>query len=77
MRLADEPGDGTRLKLDDEPLDRSILVESVGESMALAEALGLDPERFLDAITGSPMDSPYAQMKGEKIVTGDYAANSR
>ena len=41
--------------------------------MALAEALGLDQRSFLDAIEGRPMDSPYAQMKGEKIVSGDLS----
>jgi 3-hydroxyisobutyrate dehydrogenase len=72
MWLADEPGAGTRLKL---TINLWILnlVENLGESMALSEALGLDQRWFLDAIKGRPMDSPYAQMKGEKIITGDYS----
>ena len=72
MWLADEPGAGTRLKL---TLNLWILnlVENLGESMALAEALGLDQRWFLDAIRGRPMDSPYAQIKGEKIVNGDFS----
>ncbi len=72
MWLADEPGAGTKLKL---TLNLWILnlVENLGETMALAEGLGLDQRSFLDAIKGRPMDSPYAQIKGEKIVTGDYS----
>jgi 3-hydroxyisobutyrate dehydrogenase len=73
MWLGDEPGAGTRLKL---TINLWILnlVENLGETMALAEGLGLDRRWFLQAIAGRPMDSPYAQMKGEKIVTGDYSA---
>ena len=72
MWLGDEPGAGTKLKL---TINLWILnlVENLGETMALSEALGLDQRWFLDAIKGRPMDSPYAQMKGEKIVTGDLS----
>ena len=72
MWLADEPGAGTRLKL---TINLWILnlVENLGETMALSEALGLDQRWFLDAIAGRAMDSPYAQMKGEKIISGDLS----
>jgi 3-hydroxyisobutyrate dehydrogenase len=72
MWLADEPGAGTRLKL---TINLWILnlVENLGETMALSEALGLDRRWFLDAIHGRAMDSPYAQMKGEKIISGDLS----
>ena len=72
MWLGDEPGAGTKLKL---TLNLWILnlVENLCETMALAEGLGLDRRWFLDAIKGRPMDSAYAQIKGEKIVTGDYS----
>jgi 3-hydroxyisobutyrate dehydrogenase len=72
MWLGDEPGAGTKLKL---TINLWILnlVENLGETMALSEALGLDQRWFLDAINGRPMDSPYAQIKGEKIVTGDLS----
>jgi 3-hydroxyisobutyrate dehydrogenase len=73
MWLADEPGAGTKLKL---TINLWILnlVENLGETMALAEGLGLDQRSFLDAIKDRPMDSPYAQMKGDKIIAGDYSA---
>ncbi len=72
MWLGNEPGAGTKLKL---TLNLWILnlVENLGETLALAEGLGLDQRWFLDAIHGRPMDSAYAQIKGEKIVTGDYS----
>jgi 3-hydroxyisobutyrate dehydrogenase len=72
MWLADVPGAGTKLKL---TINLWILnlVENLGETMALSEALGLDQRWFLDAIKGRPMDSPYAQMKGDKIINGDQS----
>jgi 3-hydroxyisobutyrate dehydrogenase len=73
MWLADEAGAGTALKL---VVNLWImnLVENVAESWAFAEALGLDPRRFLEAIDGRPMDSPYAHLKGNKILERDFAA---
>ncbi len=73
MWLADEPGAGTRLKL---VVNLWImnLVENLVETFALAEALELDPHRFLEAIEGRPMDSPYAHIKGEKIFAQDFSA---
>ncbi len=71
MWLADEPGAGTRLKLTVN-LWIMNLVENLAETFALAEAAGVDPALFLEAIRGRPMDSGYAQMKGEKILSGDF-----
>ena len=71
--LADEPGAGTKLKLTTN-LWIMNLVENLAETFALADALEIDPRWFLDAISGRPMDTPYAHMKGEKILTGDFAA---
>jgi 3-hydroxyisobutyrate dehydrogenase len=73
MWLGDEPGAGTRLKL---VVNLWImnLVENLAETFAFAEALGLDPRHFLEAIEGRPMDSPYAHLKGEKILSGDFSA---
>ena len=71
--LADEPGAGTKLKLTTN-LWIMNLVENLCETFALAQANGLDPRLFLDAISGRPMDTPYAGMKGEKILSGDSFA---
>jgi 3-hydroxyisobutyrate dehydrogenase len=73
MWLADEPGAGTRLKLVTN-LWIMNLVENLAETFVLAEALGLDPRRFLEAIEGRPMDSPYAHLKGEKILNREFSA---
>ncbi len=70
--LADEPGAGTGLKLVVN-LWMMNLVENLAETFALAEAVGVDPALFLDAIQGRPMDSPYAHMKPEKILSGDFS----
>ncbi len=73
MWLGDEPGAGTALKLTTN-LWIMNLVENLAETFVLAEALGVDPTRFLEAIEGRPMDSPYAHVKGEKILKRDFTA---
>lgn len=72
LRLSSRPGDATRLKLVVN-LWLSDLVEALAETFALSEGLGLDPRSFLDAISGMPMDTPYAHLKGGKMLTGDYS----
>ncbi|WP_019854172.1 NAD(P)-dependent oxidoreductase [Actinopolyspora mortivallis] len=51
------------------------LTNAVGESMALAEHLGVDPTLFLGAIEGTATDSPYAHLKGSAILNGELAAS--
>lgn len=46
------------------------LTTAVGEALALAGRFGLDQQLFLDAIEGGLLDSPYARMKSEAIMTG-------
>jgi 3-hydroxyisobutyrate dehydrogenase len=46
------------------------VVEGVAESLALAKALGLDPQSFLDVIKGGAMDAPYVQLKGAAMLSG-------
>ena len=64
-------GDGTRVKL---AVNNWVLAltNAVGESLALSEALGVDPQRFLEALDGSPTGSPYAQIKGKAILNNDF-----
>lgn len=47
------------------------LTSATGEAIALAQAFGLDPALFLKAIEGGPLDSPYAQLKGKGIISGE------
>jgi 3-hydroxyisobutyrate dehydrogenase len=69
--VGDEAGASSRLKL---VLNSWIvaLVESLAETIALAEGLGVDPRRFFEAIEGGALDLPYARMKGRLMVERDY-----
>jgi len=62
-----EVGQGTRLKL---VLNQWVLavMEGVAETIALAEALEMDPRLFLEVIGGGPLDAPYAQTKAKTIL---------
>jgi 3-hydroxyisobutyrate dehydrogenase len=67
----DEIGDATRLKL----VANSwvvALTAGVGETLALARALGVPGERFLELIAGGPLDSGYAQLKGKAMLAGSF-----
>jgi 3-hydroxyisobutyrate dehydrogenase len=48
------------------------IVEGLAETIALAEGMGVDPERFLEAIAGGLMDSGYAQLKGKAMIGRDF-----
>jgi 3-hydroxyisobutyrate dehydrogenase len=67
----EEVGAATRLKL---VLNSWIAALNVaaGESVALAQALGVDPEAFLETVTGGLMDSPYLHLKARAILSEDY-----
>ncbi|MGY2874786.1 3-hydroxyisobutyrate dehydrogenase [Marmoricola sp. URHA0025 HA25] len=66
-------GKGSRLKLVANAWVLTV-VEGVAESLALAGALGLDPQQFLDAVKGGAVDSPYVQLKGAAMINEDYDA---
>ena len=53
------------------------LTAAVGEAIALAEAFGVDPRLFLEAIEGGALDSAYAQLKGGAILKGELPASFR
>lgn len=67
-------GAGSRLKL---VVNNWVLaiVAALSESIALAEALGLDPRLFLAAIEGAQTDTPYAHLKGRMMIDGDFAVS--
>jgi 3-hydroxyisobutyrate dehydrogenase len=46
------------------------LTAGTAQSVALARSFGLEPTSFLDAISGSASDTPYAHVKGETILDG-------
>ena len=69
--VGEEPGAASRLKLVTNAWI-AILTAGVGQSIALAQAWGIDPQLFLDAIDGAPPDSPYAHIKGAAMLSGDF-----
>lgn len=69
--VAQEPGAASRLKLVANAWIAT-LTAGVGQSIALAQAWGLDPQLFLDAIDGGQPDSPYAHIKGAAMMSGDF-----
>jgi 3-hydroxyisobutyrate dehydrogenase len=66
-----DAGQGTRLKL---VANNWVvgLMETIAETFAFAEALDVDPRKFLEAIAGGPLDSGYAKVKGELIMKREF-----
>lgn len=64
-------GAGSRLKLVANAWVLA-LTNATAESVALAEALGLDPRLFLEAIRGGSLDVPYAHLKGGAMISRDF-----
>ncbi|HEY5835951.1 NAD(P)-dependent oxidoreductase [Streptomyces sp.] len=48
------------------------VTNATAEAMALAKGLGVDPERFFEAIDGGPLDLPYLHTKSAAIRSGDF-----
>jgi len=69
--LGDQPGVGSRLKL---VVNHWILnsVENLAQTLAFAEALELDPRRFLELISGAPFDMQYAHWKAELMLEQNF-----
>jgi 3-hydroxyisobutyrate dehydrogenase len=66
-------GNGTRMKL---VLNNWLAsqVEAVAETIALTEALGVDPQLFVDTIDDGPLGSPYAVAKARGMLAGEFTA---
>jgi 3-hydroxyisobutyrate dehydrogenase len=67
-------GSGSRLKL---AVNAWIATITVGtaQSVNLTRGLGLDPALFLEAISGTATDSPYAKLKGRAMIDDDFTPN--
>jgi 3-hydroxyisobutyrate dehydrogenase len=48
------------------------LVETLAESIALAERIGVDPARFIETIEGGPLFAPYAKLKGTAMIEESF-----
>lgn len=68
--VGDELGDASRLKLVCNAWVGSITA-AIGQSVALAEGLGLDPQLFVDAVGGSAVDAPYVGIKAGWMTSDD------
>jgi 3-hydroxyisobutyrate dehydrogenase len=66
-----EAGTGTRMKLVVNSWLLS-LVEGLAETIAFAEGIDIDPAQFLETISGSPIDNPYAQTKGRMMIERSF-----
>jgi 3-hydroxyisobutyrate dehydrogenase len=66
-----EAGAGSRMKLVANEWVLA-LTTALAETLALADALGIDGERFLEVISGGPVDAGYAQIKGKMMVDREY-----
>lgn len=69
--VGEDPGEASRLKLAVNAWVQTITV-ATAQSVALARDLGLDPQLFLDTISGSATDSPYAHLKGNAMIAGEF-----
>ena len=49
----------------------------LAETIALADALGVDPALFFQAIEGGPLDLPYLRMKGQAMTSRDFTPSFR
>jgi 3-hydroxyisobutyrate dehydrogenase len=52
-------------------------VEGTAEMLALAGAVGVDPEDVLEAISGGPLDLPYLQLKARMMLAGEFEPSFR
>lgn len=67
----DRPGDASRLKLVANSWIGGLL-SALAESITVARRLGVDPALLLEAIEGGAVDVPYAHLKGEAMIRGEY-----
>ncbi|MDR7304115.1 NAD(P)-dependent oxidoreductase [Haloactinomyces albus] len=69
--VGEQPGDGHRLKLAANSWVLSV-VGATAQAVGLADNVGLDPQLFLDAISGGPLDCAYAQIKGKAMIAEEF-----
>jgi 3-hydroxyisobutyrate dehydrogenase len=69
--VSERPGDGTRLKLVANSWVGTI-VAATAQAIAFAEAVGLDPQVFLDTVRGGAVDTPFVHLKGQAMIAGEF-----
>ena len=45
-------------------------------TLTFAQAIGVDPAHFLEAIDGGPLNAGYVQLKGKMILDGDFSPSA-
>ncbi|GGF34081.1 3-hydroxyisobutyrate dehydrogenase [Marmoricola endophyticus] len=75
VRAGERLGDASALKLACNSWV-GLITAGTAQALALAQAQGVDPQLFLDAIDGGAVDTPYAHVKGAPMISGDYSAVS-
>ncbi|HET7589724.1 MAG TPA: NAD(P)-dependent oxidoreductase [Solirubrobacterales bacterium] len=73
---AGRAGTGSRLKVAVNTWIVTV-VEGAAEMLALAEALGLDPQMALDAVKDGPLDQPYLQLKSKMMLKREFTPSFR
>ncbi len=73
---AGEAGAGSRLKVAVNSWIVSV-VEGTAEMLALAEAVGIDPQLALDAVAEGPLDLPYMRLKAKAMLERDFTPSFR
>jgi 3-hydroxyisobutyrate dehydrogenase len=69
--VSERPGDATRMKLVANSWVGTI-VAATAQAIALARALGLDPQVFLDVVKDGAVDSPYLHVKGQAMIAEEF-----
>jgi 3-hydroxyisobutyrate dehydrogenase len=72
VEVGERLGDASALKLAVNSWVAS-LCAATAQAMGLAEALGLEPRLFLEAISGGAADSAYAQLKGSVMADRSWS----
>lgn len=70
--VSETPGDASKLKVVANSFIGT-LTHAVAEAVRLAEGLGLDPSWVKKTLLGGPLESPFAVMKLDAILTGAFA----
>jgi 3-hydroxyisobutyrate dehydrogenase len=69
-----EPPAATKMKL---VFNAYVLlsIAALGQSIAVARTLDVDPRRFLDVVKGTGVDSVYGQTRGATMIEDDFSPN--
>ena len=67
----DVPGPASSLKLACNAWVATMMA-GIGQSLAIADSLGVDPRLFLEAVGGGAMDAPYLHLKADAILSESF-----